>query len=205
MAGLAEERLRALQSVTDAALSYLPLEQMLSELLSRVTELLSVDTAAILLLEDDGRTLVARAAMGLEEEVEREVRLPVGRGFAGRVAGERRPVKIPDLDPAEVVNPIVREKGLKSLLGVPLLIEGRVLGVLHVGTLTHRTLGDDDVEVLQRAADRAALAIHLLRQRGSTSCSSSPTPWDGPSSRSRWSSPSAAWWSGWCRWSTWAR
>jgi phosphoserine phosphatase RsbU/P len=78
MAGLAEERLRALQSVTDAALSYLPLEQMLSELLSRVTELLSVDTAAILLLEDDGRTLVARAAKGLEEEVEREVRVPVG-------------------------------------------------------------------------------------------------------------------------------
>ena len=159
MAGLAEERLRALQSVTDAALSYLPLEQMLPELLSRVTELLSVDTAAILLLEEDGRTLVARAAKGLEEEVEREVRIPMGRGFAGRVAGERRPVKILDLDRAEVVNPILREKGLKSLLGVPLLIEGRVLGVLHVGTLTPRRFGEDDVEVLQRAADRAALAI----------------------------------------------
>jgi anti-sigma regulatory factor (Ser/Thr protein kinase)/putative methionine-R-sulfoxide reductase with GAF domain len=159
MAGLAEERLRALQSVTDAALSYLPLEQMLSELLLRATELLSVDTAAILLLEDDGRTLVARAAKGLEEEVEREVRVPVGRGFAGRVAGERRPVKIPDLDHADVVNPILREKGLKSLLGVPLLIEGRVLGVLHVGTLTPRRFDEDDVQVLQRAADRAALAI----------------------------------------------
>src|ERR671929_1251838 len=163
MAGLAEERLRALQSVTDAALSYLPLEQMLPELLSRVTELLSVDTAAILLLEEDGRTLVARAAKGLEEEVEREVRIPMGRGFAGRVAGERRPVKILDLDRAEVVNPILREKGLKSLLGVPLLIEGRVLGVLHVGTLTPREFTAEDSELLQVAGDRAALAIENAR------------------------------------------
>src|SRR5919198_347458 len=130
MAGLTEGRLRALQSVTDAALSYLPLEQMLSELLSRVTELLDVDTAAILLLEDDGRTLVARAAKGLEAEAERRVRVPVGRGFAGRVAAQRRPVSITDLDRADVVNPLLREKKLKSLLGVPLLVEGNIVGVL---------------------------------------------------------------------------
>jgi anti-sigma regulatory factor (Ser/Thr protein kinase)/putative methionine-R-sulfoxide reductase with GAF domain len=158
-AHIAEERLRALQSVTDAALSYLPLEQMLTELLSRVTELLGASTAAILLIEDGGRTLVARAAKGLEEEVEREVRLPVGRGFAGRIAAERRPVRIPDVERADIFNPILREKGLKSLLGVPLLVEARVIGVLHVGTLEPREFEDDEVEVLQLAADRAALAI----------------------------------------------
>jgi serine phosphatase RsbU (regulator of sigma subunit)/anti-sigma regulatory factor (Ser/Thr protein kinase) len=157
--GLAEERLRALQRVTDAALSYLPLEQMLTELLGRVTELLDVDTAAILLLEEDGRTLAVRAAKGLEEEVERGVRIPVGRGFAGRIAGGSKPVKIDDVEQADIFNPILREKGLKSLLGVPLLLETRVIGVLHVGSLTPRLFGDEDVEVLQRAADRAALSI----------------------------------------------
>jgi anti-sigma regulatory factor (Ser/Thr protein kinase)/putative methionine-R-sulfoxide reductase with GAF domain len=156
---LAEDQLRALQSVTDTALSYLPFERMLTELLLRVTELLGVDTAAILLLEEDGRTLAVRAAHGLEEEVEREVRIPVGRGFAGRIAAGRRPVKIDDVDRADIYNPILREKGLKSLLGVPLLLETRVIGVLHVGTLTPRSFGDEDVEVLQRAADRAALSI----------------------------------------------
>ena len=156
---LAEDRLRALQSVTDASLSGLPFDQMLTELLGRVTELLGVDTAAILLLEEGGRTLVVRAAQGLEEEVARQVRIPVGRGFAGRIAHGRRPVKIDDVDRADIYNPILREKGLKSLLGVPLLLETRVIGVLHVGTLTPRSFGDEDVEVLQRAADRAALSI----------------------------------------------
>lgn len=156
---IAADRLRDLQSITDAALSYLPLERLLDELLTRVVDILGVDTSAILLLEDDDSTLVARAAKGLEEEVRRGVRIPVGRGFAGRIAATREPVRIFELEKAEVVNPILRERGLRSLLGVPLLVEGEVIGVLHVGTLQQRAFDDEDVELLQRAGDRAALAI----------------------------------------------
>ena len=166
---IAADRLRDLQTITDAALAYLPLETLLQELLARVIAILGVDTSAILLLEDDDTTLVARAAKGLEEEVERGVRVPVGRGFAGRIAATRRPVRILDLAEADVVNPILREKGLVSMLGVPLLVEGTVVGVLHVGTLHQRAFDDDDEELLQRAADRAALAIFSRlteRERG---------------------------------------
>jgi anti-sigma regulatory factor (Ser/Thr protein kinase)/putative methionine-R-sulfoxide reductase with GAF domain len=156
---VAADRLRDLRSVTDAALAYLPLDELLNELLVRVVTILNADTAAILLLDDDERTLVARAAKGLEEEVERGVRIPVGRGFAGRIAATRQPVQIENLEEAEVVNPILREKGLRSLLGVPLLVEGGVIGVMHVGTLTPRKFLDEDTELLQSAGDRAALAI----------------------------------------------
>ncbi|HMJ95249.1 MAG TPA: SpoIIE family protein phosphatase, partial [Thermoleophilaceae bacterium] len=107
----------------------------------------------------DDKTLVARAANGLEEEVKRGVRIPVGKGFAGRVAATKQAVRIESVKRADIYNPILREKGLESLLGVPLLVEGGVIGVLHVGTLTHRLFDDDDVELLQSAADRAALAI----------------------------------------------
>jgi len=165
----ATEQLHALQRVTDAALSHLPLEQMLGELLTRVTELLGTDTAAVLLMEDDGRHLAATAAKGLEEEVEAHVRIPLAKGFAGRIAAERRPVAIADVSRADIFNPILREKGLKSLLGVPLLLETRLIGVLHVGTLTPRDWRDEDSEVLQRAADRAALAVGgrlIERERG---------------------------------------
>lgn len=157
---IAADRLRDLQQITDAALAHLPFEELLNELLARVVVVLGVDTAAILLLEDDDTTLVARAAKGLEEEVERGVRVPVGRGFAGRVAATAQPVRIFDLDDFEVVNPILRERGLRSMLGVPLLVEGKVIGVMHVGTLTQRAFDDDDTELLQRASDRAALAIY---------------------------------------------
>jgi serine phosphatase RsbU (regulator of sigma subunit)/anti-sigma regulatory factor (Ser/Thr protein kinase) len=159
------DRLSDVQKVTEAGLAYLDLEDLLNELLSRTKEILSVDTAAILLIEDDGRTLAARAAKGLEEEVERGFRLPVGRGFAGRVAATRAPVVIPDLDhsPVTVVNPLMREKRVRSLLGVPLIVEGEVIGVQHVGSLTQRDFTDADVELLQLVADRVALAIERSR------------------------------------------
>ena len=77
--------LDAVQRVTDRALAYLSEDDLLAELLLRISEILDADTAAILLLDEDAQVLRARAARGLEEEVERRVRIPVGKGFAGRV------------------------------------------------------------------------------------------------------------------------
>jgi signal transduction histidine kinase len=157
------DRLRRLQTLTDAALAHLELDTLLGTLLLRTREVLGVDTCAVLLLDDDTGELVARAAVGIEEEVEQGVRIPVGLGFAGRVAAERRPVVLENVDDAHVVNPILREKGVASMLGVPLLVAGRVLGVLHVGSLVRRSFDRDDIDLLQLAADRAAIAIEHSR------------------------------------------
>ena len=148
-----------MQSVTDTALAYLNLNELLAVLLERISQILGADTAAVLLLDDDGKTLFARAARGLEEEVESGFRLPLGKGFAGRVAAERQAVSIPRLLPGMAVNPLLYEKGIASLLGVPLIVERRLIGVLHVGALAPRDFTDDDAELLQLVADRAALAI----------------------------------------------
>jgi signal transduction histidine kinase len=148
-----------LQDVTDAALAHLELDELLDELLTRVRDALATDTCAVLLLDDTGTELVARAAKGLEEEVERGVRIPVGEGFAGRIAATGAPVQIEDLDRADVVNPIVREKGIRSLLGVPLVAGGRLIGIIHVGTLKRRRFTRDDTNLLEVVAERVALGI----------------------------------------------
>ena len=58
-------------------------------------------------------------------------------------------------------NPILWEKGIQAMLGVPLLSGGALVGVLHVGTLWDRVFTDDDVELLQVAADRVAAAVRV--------------------------------------------
>ena len=156
-------RLRRLQAVTDAALAHLDVEELLRVLLPRIRDILEADTCAVLLLDEETEELVARAAVGIEEEVEAGVRIPVGGGFAGRVAARKQPVILDDVDEAEVLNPILREKGIKSMLGVPLLVAGSVIGVLHVGTLERRRFEADDVDLLQLAADRSAVAIEHAR------------------------------------------
>lgn len=158
-----ERLLEALQKVTDSSLSYLSLNSLLSESLTRLREVLKVDTVAVLLLRNEGDELYAWAALGLEEEVELGVHIPVGKGFAGRIAAEGKPLIIDDTSTADLYNPLLREKGIKSLLGVPMMIEGRAIGVLHVGTLELAKFTNEDLRLTQLAADRLALAVENAR------------------------------------------
>lgn len=152
-----EDRRRRIEQVTDTTLAHLDTGDVLTEVLDRVRVLLETDTAAVLLLDAAGDNLVATAARGLEEEVRQGVRVPVGQGFAGRIAAERRAVMIDEVDSSNVVNPVLHEKQVRSLLGVPLVADGDVLGVLHVGTVRPRVFTSDDAELLQTAADHLAV------------------------------------------------
>ena len=84
--------MRHVQSVTDAALAHLAVDDLLREFLIASAKRSAPDTTAILLLDAEASELVARAAKGIEEEVEQGVRIPLGRGFAGTIAARREPV-----------------------------------------------------------------------------------------------------------------
>jgi anti-sigma regulatory factor (Ser/Thr protein kinase)/putative methionine-R-sulfoxide reductase with GAF domain len=148
--------------VTDAALAHLDVPDLLVDVLERVREILGVDTAAVLLRDEATGDLVASAASGIEE-VGQGVRVAVGQGFVGRIAAELTPVVIEDVDDSDGLGLILGERGIETLVGVPLVVENRVIGVLHVGSVTPRRFGPDDVEFVQRVGHRVALAIEARR------------------------------------------
>ncbi|MGW6443446.1 PP2C family protein-serine/threonine phosphatase [Lentzea sp. NPDC055074] len=158
-------RLRALDLVTDRTLTEFDLDKLLDALLGGVRDLLSVDTATVLLVDRDGTHLVARATSGLEEEVFQGARVPLGKGFAGRVAALREPVQIGRVDESTVVNPLLWKHGLRALLGVPMVAEGELTGVVHVGSTASRLFTDEEVEALRLVADRLAVAVYVDRTR----------------------------------------
>jgi PAS domain S-box-containing protein len=155
--------LRRLQAVTDIALSHLSLAELQADLLERIRNLLCGDIAMMLLLTSDGEHLSMSASSGIaggfEEQTSRQIRIPIGRGVAGRIAAERQPLIFEDLEDEEVLNPVLREKGVRSLVGAPLLIKERVMGVVYVGTTRLHSFTRDDAELLQLAGDRFAVAI----------------------------------------------
>jgi phosphoserine phosphatase RsbU/P len=155
-------RLRDIEALADAALSRLDEQSLLTALLERVKTVLQADTAAVLLLDRSAGQLVATAASGIEEEVRQGVRIPLGAGFAGRVAASGEPVILNTVDHTTVRNPLLVDRGIRSLLGVPLFAGGKVIGVLHVGSLSGRLFAQRDAVLLQLAADRAAFALHSL-------------------------------------------
>lgn len=161
----ADRRLRVLEAVTDSSLMEYEFEKVIGVLLRRVHDLFSVDTVTVLLVDAGGEQLVARASVGLDEEVYQGVRVPVGRGFAGRVAQLREPVQIERIDQSTVVNHILWERGLRRLLGVPMIAQGELVGVLHIGSESPGRFTDEDVETLQLVADRIAMSTFLHRSR----------------------------------------
>ncbi|GAA0276278.1 SpoIIE family protein phosphatase [Actinomadura nitritigenes] len=164
LAGLTR-KLENIQAITDEAFAHMDVDEFLDTLLGRVREILDVDTAVVLLLDRSARFLEATVAKGIEEEVTQGVHVPMGEGFAGRVAAERQPVYIPDAPSATIFNPLLVQRGLHSLLGVPLIGGGRLVGVMHVGTLTPRRFTAEETEFLQLAAARVALAVRSLMSR----------------------------------------
>ncbi|MGH3878007.1 MAG: PP2C family protein-serine/threonine phosphatase [Actinophytocola sp.] len=160
-----ELRRRVLEAVTDGALAELEFDKLVDVLLGRVRELFAVDTVTVLLLGPAGEQLVATSALGLEEEVYQGVRVPVGVGFAGRIAARREPMALEEVNASTVVNPLLAERGLRTLLGAPMIAGGQLTGVLHIGCTAARRFTDAEVESLQLVADRLALAALAYRSR----------------------------------------
>ncbi len=157
----AMRRLRDAQEISDAATAEQGLDEMLHTLVERLRIALHADTATVLLLTDDAMELVVAASLGRDRELEEGTRIPLGQGFAGRVAAEARPALRQGMD-SRVSSEILREH-YGSMIGAPLLAAGRLVGVVRIGTAEAREFGEEDVRLLQLVADRVANAVERAR------------------------------------------
>ncbi|HET6261887.1 MAG TPA: HD domain-containing phosphohydrolase, partial [Chloroflexia bacterium] len=130
-------------------------------ILDKVLDQLQVDAADLLLLDPHSHMLEYAAGCGYRTDNARRTRLRIGEPFAGVAALERRNVYVPDLrvEADSACAPLVKTEDFISLMCVPLVAKGRVLGVLRV---FQRSLLDPDkewVNYLEGLAGQAAIAI----------------------------------------------
>lgn len=145
--------------LTNHTSAHLVIENLLQALLESIRQMMQVDTITVLLRTEEKQQLAVCATLGLEEEIATKVRIPLGKGFAGKIADRRELMIVEDLSKVEVVSPILRNKGLHSMLGVPLLVKDRVIGVFHVGTFRPRKFTSSEAQMLQKIAQRIADSI----------------------------------------------
>lgn len=145
-----------LQRITDAALAHLDTDSLLHELTTRLADAFQFNHVAVTLLDPVRKVLVVRAVVGAGSGSPAEI--PLGAGFAGRVAALRRPLVVEDAATVDIVDPQVR-RAARSLIGIPLISRGELLGVLSAATATRRRFEQDDLVLLHLAADRLALAL----------------------------------------------
>ncbi|MBI3947648.1 MAG: SpoIIE family protein phosphatase [Armatimonadetes bacterium] len=155
--------LSALQDVLDAALESVGLTDVMQRVLRAVVAATDADGARLLLQEPDG-SLAVKAAHPFEDEVALSIRQSSSEGFAGRIFSQHRPLQISDAVRSPIVaSSYLRTAGLRSLLGVPLLVGDRAIGVLQIGTRRDQSFSDRDVRLLEAIAQRTVLAIEKAR------------------------------------------
>jgi signal transduction histidine kinase len=152
------EQMQVLQAITDHALQNLSLDDLFRSMLRRIRGIMNADNIAVLLFTEDRSSLIVRAVDGIEEAVAPDICIPLGSGFAGTIAARCQPLIAGKQMAIEILTPVLREQ-LYALLGVPLLVNERVIGVIHIGTRHVRTYTQEDITLLERVADRLALTI----------------------------------------------
>jgi signal transduction protein with GAF and PtsI domain len=154
-------QLGVLREIGQALSSAWDLESTLELITRQTAQVMGMDSCSIYLLDKSGETLVLKATTGLAREAIGRARLRLGEGMTGWAAQEGVALGVRDAasDPRFKYLPETRELDFKSLLAVPLISQGRVIGAVNVQTTVFHDYGEDEVELLSLIGDLAAGAL----------------------------------------------
>ncbi|MGW0548000.1 SpoIIE family protein phosphatase [Streptomyces altiplanensis] len=138
------------------------LDGLLQRTVERSRDMLDADSAFLLLATDDETELEVRATTGLPSARQRFARVPVEAG-TGRYGSARMPAVHEDLTAVPGAVPLLSDTGMRSVVTVPLKVEGRLTGSLGVAAEAPGRYSNEDALRLQFAADRIALAVESAR------------------------------------------
>ncbi|MFF8018377.1 SpoIIE family protein phosphatase [Streptomyces sp. NPDC007929] len=138
------------------------LDGLLQRTVERARDMLDGDSAFLLLATDDETELEVRASTGLPSARQRFARVPVEAG-PGRYGSARMPAVHDDLTAVPGAVPLLNGTGMRSVVTVPLKVEGRLTGSLGVAAESPARYSNEEALRLQFAADRIALAVESAR------------------------------------------
>jgi len=159
--------------VTSAVSRSLDLSEILQRSLSALTRVTGHEIASLHLVSGDGRHLLLRGDRGFSDRL-REVNhiLPLGQGLIGRVALTGRVRRLDQVSKATDLLPAARDvvsaDGIQGFVCVPIRARHRILGTLSLGRRTPDPFTDEEVALLESAADQIGLALDNARLHGET-------------------------------------
>jgi GAF domain-containing protein len=156
--------LEALYRADEVLYRSLRLEEVLQALVDVATDVLQADMTSVLVWDEHHEQLIPGATRGFRPEVVATMAHKPGEGVTTIVATTGQPVAVEDAmtDP-RVAHRITDVEGIRSLLHVPIKVNGEVFGVFGVNYRQPRTLAGDEERVLTALAHRAAVAIEHAR------------------------------------------
>jgi phosphoserine phosphatase RsbU/P len=157
----ATELLTLLLEASERLNSTLDLDELLARVAELVKQAVDYEVFAILLLNERAKELSIHFNIGHPLDAVRHLRIKVGEGVVGRAAASRRSVLVNDVrhDPAYIPSlPAIR-----SELAVPLIVKGKVVGVIDLEAPWTNFFTERHQSLLELLAGRIATAIENAR------------------------------------------
>ena len=151
--------LMAFREIVDAVRLTIDRKELLSVILKLATESTRAERGSIMLLNEE-KTLRVEIAKGMDEEVVRKIRVPIGEGISGKVAATGKPILISGKARSGDFSRPMDRSDVKSAMCVPLIVNGEFIGVINVSSSesTH-VFTEDDLGFLTSLAGLAAEVI----------------------------------------------
>ena len=161
VSGDLEAENRLLRRVIDVTSSDLDLDEVVRRVPALVTEATGSDVCFVHLVDEERQRVVLAGATPPFDEVIGTVELAIGEGVAGWVARHAEPAVVADKwnDQRYRYIPALRGEDYASLVSVPMLVEGRVVGVLNVHSREERTYGPPELALLTGVANLVARSV----------------------------------------------
>ncbi len=160
------EELEVLNEISTSLSSTLDLDKVLTLIMERVNAVLKVEAGSLLLIDDETGELVFQIALGEKAEGVKPFRLQMGQGIAGQVAQSGEPLMISDAQRDrrhyKAVD-ITTDFLTRSILCVPMIIKGKIIGVIEVMNKLEGDFTESDLTLLNSIATYAAIAIENAR------------------------------------------
>lgn len=151
-----DRKAELLQTLAEVVESYnltIDTDELFGRMLEIARSVTGADGGSLMLLDSDRNELLIRVAAGIEPELWTKIRVPIGDGIAGRVAADARPLRLRGKADREAFHILHERLDVVSALCVPLVHDGRVLGVLNLHHASRPdAFSDEDLEFAEQLA-----------------------------------------------------
>jgi signal transduction histidine kinase len=159
------EQMEALSDVGQMVGSSLVLDEVLSKIIKNAVRFSGCDSGSIMEYVEEERCFSVRSAYASSPELLarlRSTRIELDSTLVGRAALEGHPIAVPNLELVDL-DPhlqVLYDDGWRSVLAVPVLRDGRVIGALVVRRRTPGEFSDETLEFLETFASQSAMAVY---------------------------------------------
>jgi len=157
-----QKDIETLGKVSSTIVSEMYLEDILKIIVAMTAEVMGSKVCSLMLLNEKGDELKLAATQSLSKDYINKPNVKVGQSISGKAVSDKKPIMVIDVkkDKNYMFPETAKKEKLCSMLAIPLLVKGKVIGVLNCYTSKKHKFTSREIKLVSAVGNQAAIAIH---------------------------------------------